>query len=172
VAKASACRRGPRSPSRGTTPISRSKTDKEGRGSVRFAAGDTYARGRAKWRRPALSLTTRCFVPLGPAAKDGRLTPRDVARIFKRRVEQPFSARSTRVGAAIEQRTAGLETDLIAQAGMWKGDVMPARYTRHISALESGAAISRGARGGPKGGLDALTRSCDRSSGLAGCRAT
>lgn len=125
----------------GTARVGRSKTDQEGRGSVRFVARDTYARVRAWVEAAGLEPHDPLFVPLGPAAKDGRLTPRDVARIFKRRVGQPFSAHSTRVGAAIEQREAGVETGLIAQAGGWKGDAMPARYTRNVDALRSGAAI-------------------------------
>lgn len=124
-----------------TARLGQSKTDQEGRGSVRFVARDTYARVRAWVEAEGLKPEDPLFPPLSNAAKGARLTPRDVARIFKRRVGEPFSAHSTRVGAAIDQRAAGVPTGMIAQAGGWKGDAMPARYTRHLDAQESGAAI-------------------------------
>ena len=51
-----------------------------------------------------------------------------------------FSAYSTRVGNAVEQREAGMSTGAIAQSGGWKGDAMPTRYTQAAAAQESGAA--------------------------------
>ena len=41
----------------------------------------------------------------------------------------------------VEQREAGMATGLIAQAGGWKGDAMPARYTRNMDTIHSAAAI-------------------------------
>ena len=119
----------------------RPKTDREGKGSVRFVAPATFARVRAWVEAAGPEPTDPLFLPIGPATKGGRLTPRDVARIFKRRVGFEFLAHSTRVGAAAEQREAGVETERIAQAGGWKGDTMPARHTRNVDTMESGAAI-------------------------------
>ena len=124
-----------------TARLGRSKTDQEGKGSIRFVARDTYARVRAWVEAEGLEDAAPLFYPLSNVAKGERLTPRDVGRIFKRRVGEDFSAHSTRVGAAVEQREAGITTGQIAQAGGWKSDAMPARYTRRVDAMSSGAAI-------------------------------
>lgn len=121
--------------------VARSKTDQEGEGDFRFVARDTYIRVRAWVEAAGLERNEPLFVPMSRNDRGERLTRRDVARIYQRRVGKDFSAHSTRVGAAVEQREAGVPTGLIAQAGGWKGDAMPARYTRHIAAQESGAAI-------------------------------
>jgi integrase len=121
--------------------VARSKTDQEGDGDFRLVARDTYARVRAWVETAGLKADEPLFMPMSRNDRGERLTRRDVARIYQRRVGEAFSAHSTRVGAAIEQREAGVPTGLIAQTGGWKGDAMPARYTRHIAAQESGAAI-------------------------------
>lgn len=121
--------------------IARSKTDQEGAGDFRFVAHDTYQRVQAWIEAADLKPGLPLFIPMSRNDRGECLTRRDVARIYQRRVGEAFSAHSTRVGAAIDQRAAGVTTGQIAQAGGWKGDAMPARYTRHISAQESGAAI-------------------------------
>jgi integrase len=121
--------------------VTRSKTDQEGEGGFRFVARDTYARVRAWVGAARLEEGEPLFPPLPRNNRGERLTRRDISRIYKRRVGDDFSAHSTRVGAAVEQREAGVPTGLIAQAGGWKGDTMPARYTRLIAPQESGAAI-------------------------------
>ncbi|TNC59235.1 tyrosine-type recombinase/integrase [Rubellimicrobium roseum] len=121
--------------------VARSKTDQEGDGDFRFVARYTFERVRAWVKAAGLDDDDPLFVPMSRNDRGKRLTRRDVARIYKRRVGEDFSAHSTRVSAAVEQRAAGVPTGLIAQAGGWKGDAIPARYTRHISAQESGAAI-------------------------------
>ena len=67
-----------------------------------------------------------------------RRTHRDVAQICKRRVGKTLSAHSSRMGGAIDQRADAIITGQITQAGDWKGDTMPARYTRDVRAMESG----------------------------------
>lgn len=121
--------------------IPTSKTDQEGAGDFRFVARDTYIRVRAWVDAAGLKPDEPLFVPMSRNDRGERLTRRDVARIYQRRVGEAFSGHSIRVGAAVEQREAGVPTGLIAQAGVWKGDAMPARHTRHIAAQESGAAI-------------------------------
>lgn len=120
--------------------VRRSKTDQQGQGQSRFVAPDTL-RYLQEWISAAdLAPGKPLFVPLSPKAKGDRLTRRDVARIFARRIEGGLSAHSARVGAALDQRAAGLSTGEIAQAGGWKGEAMPHRYTQHLDVKESGAA--------------------------------
>ena len=76
-----------------------------------------------------------------------RCTRRDMARICKRRVGKTLSAHSSRVGGAIDQHADAIIKGQITRAGDWKGDAMPARYTREVRAMESGAAILARRRG-------------------------
>jgi integrase len=125
----------------GAVAVGRSKTDQMGEGSMRFVAPDTWARVRRWIRAAQLRPQDPLFRPLGPAAKGDRLSTRDVARIVARRAGDAYSAHSTRVGAAVDQRAAGIATGAVAQSGGWSGDRMVARYTRAVDAAESGAAI-------------------------------
>lgn len=126
---------------RASAYVARSKTDQEGEGDFRFVSLDTLARVQAWADAARLDADGPLFVPLSHAAMGERISPRDVSRIYQRRVGKSFSAHSTRVGSAVEQREVGVSTGHIAQAGGWKGDAMPARYTRQAAAQESGAAI-------------------------------
>ena len=120
--------------------VARSKTDQAGRGQRRFVGQDTM-RFLREWIAAAeLAPDAPLFRPLSRKGQGDRLTRRDVARIFQRRLGQGLSAHSARVGAAVDQRAAGLTTGEIAQAGGWKGEAMPARYTAHLSVNESAAA--------------------------------
>jgi integrase len=123
-----------------TVYIARSKTDQEGAGQYRFVAPDTFARVMAWVAAARLDPAAPLFIPMSHAGAGDRITPRDVSRIYQRRVGKGFSAHSTRVGNAVEQREAGIPTGAIAQSGGWKGEAMPARYTRKAAAQESGAA--------------------------------
>jgi len=123
-----------------TVYIARSKTDQDGAGQYRFVAPDTFARVMAWITEARLDPTAPLFIPMSHAGQGERITPRDVSRIYQRRVGKDFSAHSTRVGNAVEQREAGIPTGAIAQSGGWKGEAMPARYTRKAAAQESGAA--------------------------------
>lgn len=68
--------------------------------------------------------------------------------MLRRRLRRPYwhsmlnfaGPSRARAGAAVDQRAAGLTTGEIAQAGGWKGEAMPARYTAHLSVNESAAA--------------------------------
>lgn len=129
--------------------IRRSKTDQEGRGQERALADDTLRRVRAWIAAAGLDREppegTALFQPLSRKAQGERLLRRDVARIFTRRVGRDaegraFSAHSPRVGVTNDLRSAGFTNSDIAQALGWKGDAMPARYTRHHDAQQSATA--------------------------------
>lgn len=120
--------------------IRRSKTDQEGQGSIRYLAPDSLARVRAWIEVARLEKEDPLFVPLSAKGKGERLTRRDVSRIFKARVGESLSAHSARVGAALDQRAAGMTTGEIAQAGGWKGEAMPNRYTAHLAPRDGAAA--------------------------------
>lgn len=124
----------------GTALIRRSKTDQEGDGDFRFVAPDTLARVAAWVEAMQLEPGDALFPTLSTRDAADRISPRDVSRIYKRRMGQAFSGHSTRVGAAVDQRAAGITTGEIAQSGGWKGDAMPARYTRQVAPRFSGAA--------------------------------
>ena len=120
--------------------IARSKTDQEGEGDFRFVARDTFARVVAWVEAAGLEEGEPLFVPMSRNDRGDRLTRRDVARIYKRRVGEAFSAHSTRVGGAIDQRAAGITTGQIAQAGGLEG-------RRHAGALHP-PHLGAGERGG------------------------
>lgn len=121
--------------------IGRSKTDQEGQGMVRSVSPVTYARVAAWVAAAHLDADSPLFIPLSPVSQSSAaIAPRDVSRIYKRRVGQAFSAHSTRVGAAVEMREHGIDTGEIAASGGWKGTAMPLRYAKEADALLSGAA--------------------------------
>ncbi|EYD74254.1 Integrase-like protein [Rubellimicrobium mesophilum DSM 19309] len=123
--------------------VGKTKTDQDAsRGDVRFVSRATYARV-ARWIAAAgLAPDAPLFPSLSRRGQGDRMAPRDVARVFDRRMPgHGFTGHSSRVGAAVSQREAGIPTGLIAQAGAWASDAMVSRYTRAIDAQESGAAI-------------------------------
>lgn len=120
--------------------IARSKTDQDGAGAVAYISPKTFERVQAWADCYRLEADTPLFIPLGNRATGDALTAGEVTRIYKRRVGVAFSAHSTRVGAAVEMREAGLSTGDIAHAGRWSGDAMPQRYTRRAAAKLGGAA--------------------------------
>ena len=137
-------------PEGGSARIRRGKADQEGQGHTRHLASDTLNRIKA-WLAVAPHARegreAPLFIPLSNRATGDRLTRRDVARIFQRRVGGRFSAHSARVGVANDMRAAGETTGAIAQALGWKSEAMPHRYTEHLGAQDSAAARLARAQG-------------------------
>lgn len=130
--------------------VAASKTDQEGAGAFKFVAPDTMHRLRAWIDAASLEDSDYLFFSLSPvelARPADHLSPRDVARIYKRRTGEEYSAHSTRVGSALDQHAAGVETGLTAQAGGWKSDAMVRRYTAEQDAGRGGAAVLAKAQG-------------------------
>ncbi len=133
----------------GTLTLRRSKTDAEGRGSVRYLAADTMRAVRA-WLDVAGHADGALFRAVGKAgAIGGPLDPGDVARVFKAMavaagldaaVVAVVSGHSSRVGAAQDQVRHGVELPAVMQAGGWTTPAMVARYTAKLDARRSGAA--------------------------------
>ena len=119
----------------------RSKTDQEGEGEFRFVARSTYARVAAWVKASGRAPGAPLFAPIGPAARNDRLSPADIYQIVRRRCGGRYSAHSTRVGAALDAKAAGATTGAIQQAGGWKSDRMVARYTERLATRESAAAM-------------------------------
>ena len=91
------------------------------------------------------------FMPLSPVqinTSKKSISSRDVSRIYKRRCGSEYSAHSTRVGSAVAQREAGIDSGLIMASGGWKSPVMVARYTKEADAQRSGAAKLARMQGG------------------------
>ena len=120
--------------------IASSKTDQDAQGDYGFVSPQTFAFLKEWIDAARLDPEAPLFVPLSAKAQGERLTRRDVARIFKAHVGESLSAHSARVGAAVDQRAAGLSTGDIARSGRWRGEAMPHAYTRHLDPHESGAA--------------------------------
>jgi integrase len=129
-----------------TVMIRRSKTDQEGVGSVRFIAADTVRALRA-WITAAGICTGPLYRTLRNGVVGGALDEGDVSRIYKRRGGDEFSGHSTRVGAAQDMASAGLELPEIMQAGGWKTPGMVARYTERMAAQRGAAAKLAAAQG-------------------------
>ncbi|MFZ3585262.1 tyrosine-type recombinase/integrase [Loktanella sp. DJP18] len=122
--------------------VRRSKTNQKGQGRRVPVLPDTLARLRAWIAASGLDREgpdTPLFSPLSTKARGSRLTRRDVARIFARRISGKASGHSIRIGAAQDMRAAGFTNSDIAHAFGWKGDAMPARYTQHLDAQDSPA---------------------------------
>ena len=133
----------------GTVTVRRSKTDQEGAGMVRYVAADTM-RELSAWLAVAGVVDGPLFRAVNKAgAVGGGLDPGDVARVFKKMARAAavsaqdvarISGHSTRVGAAQDMVSVGLEMPAAMQAGGWKTSVMVARYTAKLDAKRSGAA--------------------------------
>ena len=123
--------------------IARSKTDQSGDGQFRFVSDEAAQRLTAWIEAATLEQDAAIFIPLSTVQTDApadRISPRDVSRIYKRRCGAEYSAHSTRVGGAVAQREAGIDSGLIMASGGWKSPVMVARYTKEADAQRSGAA--------------------------------
>ncbi len=133
----------------GTLTLRRSKTDAEGRGTVRYLAADTMRAVRV-WLEAAGHTDGALFRTVGKGgAIGGPLDPGDVARVFKQMAaaagDAPeavagVSGHSSRVGAAQDQVRHGVELPAVMQAGGWTTPTMVARYTARLDARRSGAA--------------------------------
>lgn len=133
----------------GTLAIRRSKTDQEGRGSVRYLAADTMRAVQA-WLDAGGVREGALFRAVGKGGTlGGPLDAGDVARLFKamavtvgldRGVVAGISGHSSRVGAAQDQVRYGVELPAVMQAGGWKTAEMVSRYTAKLDARRSGAA--------------------------------
>lgn len=131
----------------GTILVRRSKGDQEAAGTIKYLAPDTMARVEAY-----LNFGMLAGGPLFRAVdKGGRpsrtpLEAQEVRRIFRKlaeladlRLSRPPSAHSTRVGAAQDMLSAGLELSEVMQAGSWKSVVMVARYGERLLARRGAA---------------------------------
>lgn len=123
-----------------TCYVARSKTDQEGAGSLRHVAPDTFAIVQDWITAAGLGKDDPLFCALASKSKGGRLTTRDVARIYKARVGDAYSPHSSRVGAAVDQKAGGISTGEIMTAGGWASERMVSRYTVKLAAGESGSA--------------------------------
>lgn len=128
----------------GSVYIARSKTDQDGEGGYRYIAPDTMQRVAAWIKAARLGEDAYLFFSLSPVGSGGaarpHIAPQEVSRIFKRRVGAEYSAHSTRVGGAVDQLSANIETAGIAQSGGWKSEKMVLRYTRKQNVQKGGAA--------------------------------
>lgn len=121
--------------------IRRSKTDQEGRGKKAALVGDTLRRVQV-WLATGLDREgpqAPLFSSLSHKAQDDRLSRRDVARIFAKRVGKGLSAHSARVGTAQDMLAQGFNTAEIAQAGRWASETMPLRYAGDLIAADGPA---------------------------------
>jgi integrase len=133
----------------GTVTIRRGKTDQEGRGMVRYMAGDTM-RVLQAWLEVSRVRDGAVFRAVGKgSAIGGPLDPGDIARLFKQMAKAAgidpntvagISGHSSRVGAAQDMVRHGVELPAVMQAGVWKTAEMVSRYTAKLDARRSGAA--------------------------------
>lgn len=131
----------------GTVLVRRSKGDQEAVGTIKYLAPDTMARVEAY-----LNLAGLVSGPLFRAvSKGGRpsrtaLEAQEVRRLFRKlaglaglKLNRPPSGHSTRVGAAQDMLSVGLELSEVMQAGSWKSVVMVARYGERLLARRGAA---------------------------------
>ncbi len=131
----------------GTILVRRSKGDQEAVGAIKYLAPDTMARVESY-----LSFAKLEGGPLFRAvSKAGRpsataLEDQEVRRLFRKlaqlaglKLARLPSGHSTRVGAAQDMLSAGLELSEIMQAGSWKSVVMVARYGERLLARRGAA---------------------------------
>ena len=128
----------------GTLLIERSKTDQEGRGSVRYIAADTVEHVN-RWTEAAGIKDGPLFPAVAKGSNiRGRLDGRDVSRILKAMAKRAGldinpSGHSVRIGVAQDMVAAGFSLPEIMQAGGWQSPEMVSRYSEHLQ-VRSGAA--------------------------------
>ena len=133
----------------GSLLVRRSKTDCEGRGEVVWVGRDTVALVHTWLERAGIS-HGMLFRSVDKGGRVGeRLHPCQVPRIFKAMAREAglpesvaagLSGHSTRVGAAQDMVSAGIELPAILQAGRWRSTAMVQRYVERLLAKRSGAA--------------------------------
>ena len=128
----------------GTLLIEHSKTDQEGRGSIRFLAADTVEHVN-RWIGEAGIEDGPLFRAVAKGGNvRGRLDGVDVSRILKAmatraKLDIDPSGHSVRIGVAQDMVTAGFSLPEIMQAGGWQSPEMVSRYSEHLQ-VRSGAA--------------------------------
>ena len=134
----------------GTLLIEHSKTDQEGRGSVRFLAADTVEHVK-RWIAEARIEDGPLFRAVAKGGNvQGRLDGRDVSRILKLMAKRAGldidpSGHSVRIGVAQDMVSAGFSLPEIMVAGAWKSPEMVSRYSEHLQ-VRSGAAAKLAAK--------------------------
>lgn len=130
----------------GTVLLRRSKTDQEGAGDVRFLAAATI-QAIHKWQRAAGIEQGAIFRSVSKGGRvGGRISARDVSRIFKKMAARVgidisrVSGHSARIGASQDMAAAGLGLVEIMQSGGWKSPAMVGRYTEHLLVRRGAAA--------------------------------
>lgn len=131
----------------GAQLIRKSKTDQEGQGRHAALLPEAVAALHA-WTFAAGIEGGAVFrsVHRSGQVRDQRLSPRDVARAFKRLAliagldADRISGHSARVGIAQDLVAAGAGYSEIAQACGWGGPAMPARYAAHLAAKRNAVA--------------------------------
>lgn len=136
----------------GAVLISKSKTDQDREGTIRWLSPRTMA-AIMVWLGASLMWEGKKNQPLFPALKRNgqsrgtRMAASDVARRFKimaarAGIDTEFiSGHSCRVGMAQDLVAAGAELPALMQAGRWKSAAMPARYTERLAAGRGAVAL-------------------------------
>lgn len=131
----------------GTVLVRRSKSDQEAVGTIKYLAPDTMARVESYLNFAGL-VSGPLFRAVSKGGRPSRtaLEAQEVRRLFRKLAElaglklnRPPSGHSTRVGAAQDMLSAGLELSEVMQAGSWKSVVMVARYGERLLARRGAA---------------------------------
>ena len=132
----------------GTAYIATSKTDQKGKGHFGYLSKTTV-----KYLQAWLDARPKIITPLFTSIQKGgkvvakRLSARSVNSIFKKRAkvilkedELRITGHSARIGAAQDLTSENFSMAAIKQAGRWKSDQMPSRYTEKLAASKSAMA--------------------------------
>ena len=133
---------------RWTITVRQSKTDREGRGHVRFVGAPTVAAVH-RYEETASITEGALFrrINKGGAVGD-RLGVRSIRRVITGRaaaagIDGRVSGHSLRIGSAESLAVAGAGIVEMQQAGDWKSPQMPAHYVRHLLAARGAVARLR-----------------------------
>jgi len=127
----------------GVALIRRSKADQEGQGSFRYLSRSTCRRLQSWIAVAGLQPGDPVFIALSNRSASGRvrIRPRDIARVFQRRIGAAgISGHSLRVGATQDAIAANLDFPSIQRAGGWSSPAMPMRYGERLIARQSATA--------------------------------
>ena len=130
-----------------TVIIRRSKTDQTGQGTVQFVSSATMKALDAYIAAAAVPSDGALFRSINKAgAAGGRLSDRSVSNAFKRLAAAAgldaaaVSGHSARVGMCQDLTAAGAALPELMQAGRWKSNAMPARYSERQAAAQGAVA--------------------------------
>lgn len=137
--------------------IEKSKTDQAGEGQYSYISKETLVY-LSQWIELADIDEGPLFrsVNKGSKVSEARLSERSVNRVFKARSRclnlnevaySRISGHSPRVGAAQDLTSENFGMAALKQAGRWKSDRMPSRYTEHL-AVAKGAMAKLAAKQG------------------------